>query len=427
MRASKPTKNLKQTLSHQLISIGFIICMIIFMSLGILLPRTLMPVYENNIYQYLKQPLELIDYEIDSSQVNSTVAYLYVTGDNEIIASDNLSKVISANPEQVLRFIDKGYGKFKFLGATYYYNTSYNQYVTKISITDDSYILQMKKDILYTIFPIILITVLLIAALLIFWSRRLVLKIEHLKEKVDNLSNDNYKDGYRYGDDDELMALSNAIDNMHLKLKEEEEYKNQMYQNISHDFKTPLTVIKSYIEAIKDGIQTVPQGLKVIEEQVNKLELKVHSLLYLNKLNYFKERKDLNVKDVDVRKVIENSVEKMKNIRPDVKWTVYTPKTETIMKGTYDMWEAVVDNILSNFVRYAEKEIKVTIKGSKITFYNDGPKLDEKELENIFSPYKKGINGQFGLGLSIVRETLAFCGYEVTVRNEKKGVSFMIQ
>ena len=158
------------------------------MSLGILLPRTLMPVYENNIYQYLKQPLELIDYEIDSSQVNSTVAYLYVTGDNEIIASDNLSKVISANPEQVLRFIDKDYGKFKFLGATYYYNTSYNQYVTKISITDDSYILQMKKDILYTIFPIILITVLLIAALLIFWSRRLVLKIEHLKEKVDNLS-----------------------------------------------------------------------------------------------------------------------------------------------------------------------------------------------------------------------------------------------
>ena len=87
--------------------------------------------------------------------------------------------------------------------------------------------------------------------------------------------------------------------------------------------------------------------------------------------------------------------------------------------------EAQRENL--EFERYAEKEIKVTMKGSKITFYNDGPKLDEKDLENIFSPYKKGINGQFGLGLSIVRETLAFCGYEVTVKNEKKGVSFMIQ
>ena len=420
-------KKLSYDLNRQLISIGILICGIIFIALGILLPRVLMPIYENNIYQYLKQPLELIDYEIGDNEIGSDVAYLYITSQKEVVYSDNFPKVINAEPEDILDEIVQDYGKFQYRGKTYYYNTSYNKFVTKISLTDDTYITEMRKDILYTIFPILLITLLIISGLLLLWSRKLVKKIEHLKQKVDNLSNDDYDDTYTYDEDDELKALSVAIDKMRDSLKKQENYKNQMYQNISHDFKTPLTVIKSYIEAIKDGIQTVPQGLKVIEEQVTKLELKVHSLLYLNKLNYFKERKDLNVKDVDVRKVIENSVEKMKNIRPDVKWTVYTPKTETIMKGTYDMWEAVVDNILSNFVRYAEKEIKVTIKGSKITFYNDGPKLDEKELENIFSPYKKGINGQFGLGLSIVRETLAFCGYEVTVRNEKKGVSFMIQ
>ena len=420
-------KKLSYDLNRQLISIGILICGIIFIALGILLPRVLMPIYENNIYQYLKQPLELIDYEIGDNEIGSDVAYLYITDQKEVIYSDNFSKVINAEPEDILDEIVEDYGKFQYRGKTYYYNTSYNKFVTKISLTDDTYITEMRKDILYTIFPILLITLLIISGLLLLWSRKLVKKIEHLKQKVDNLSNDDYDDTYTYDEDDELKALSVAIDKMRDSLKKQENYKNQMYQNISHDFKTPLTVIKSYIEAIKDGIQTVPQGLKVIEEQVTKLELKVHSLLYLNKLNYFKERKDLNVKDVDVRKVIENSVEKMKNIRPDVKWTVYTPKTGTIMKGTYDMWEAVVDNILSNFVRYAEKEIKVTIKGSKITFYNDGPKLDEKELENIFSPYKKGINGQLGLGLSIVRETLAFCGYEVTVRNEKKGVSFMIQ
>ena len=420
-------KKLSYDLNRQLISIGILICGIIFIALGILLPRVLMPIYENNIYQYLKQPLELIDYEIGDNEIGSDVAYLYITDQKEVVYSDNFSKVINTEPEDILDEIVQDYGKFQYRGKTYYYNTSYNKFVTKISLTDDTYITEMRKDILYTIFPILLITLLIISGLLLLWSRKLVKKIEHLKQKVDNLSNDDYDDTYTYDEDDELKALSVAIDKMRDSLKKQENYKNQMYQNISHDFKTPLTVIKSYIEAIKDGIQTVPQGLKVIEEQVTKLELKVHSLLYLNKLNYFKERKDLNVKDVDVRKVIENSVEKMKNIRPDVKWTVYTPKTETIMKGTYDMWEAVVDNILSNFVRYAEKEIKVAIKGSKITFYNDGPKLDEKELENIFSPYKKGINGQFGLGLSIVRETLAFCGYEVTVRNEKKGVSFMIQ
>ena len=420
-------KTLKYDLNRQLISIGILICGIIFIALGILLPKVLTPIYENNIYQYLKQPLELIDYEIGDDEIGSDVAYLYITSQKEVISSENFSKVINIEPTEVLSEIDNDFGKFQYKGKTYYYNTSYNKFVTKISLTDDSYITDMRKDILYTIFPILLITLLIISGLLLLWSRKLVKKIEHLKQKVDNLSNDDYDDTYTYDEDDELKALSVAIDTMRENLKKQENYKNQMYQNISHDFKAPLTVIKSYIEAIQDGVQTVPQGLKVIEEQINKLELKVHSLLYLNKLNYFKERKDLTVEKVNVQQVIYNSVEKMKNIRPDVKWTVYTKNSETIMKGTYDMWEAVVDNILSNFVRYAEKEIKVTIKGSKLTFYNDGPKLNEKDLENIFSPYKKGINGQFGLGLSIVRETLAFCGYEVTVKNEKKGVSFMIQ
>lgn len=420
-------KKLKYDLNRQLISIGILICGIIFIALGILLPKVLTPIYENNIYQYLKQPLELIDYEIGDDEIGSDVAYLYITSQKEVVSSENFSKVINVEPTEILSEIDHDFGKFQYKGKTYYYNTSYNKFVTKISLTDDSYITDMRKDILYTIFPILLITLLIISGLLLLWSRKLVKKIEHLKQKVDNLSNDDYDDTYTYDEDDELKALSVAIDKMRENLKKQENYKNQMYQNISHDFKTPLTVIKSYIEAIQDGIQTVPQGLKVIEEQVNKLELKVHSLLYLNKLNYFKERKDVTVEKVNVQQVINNSVEKMKNIRPDVKWTVYTKSSESIMKGTYDMWEAVVDNILSNFVRYAEKEIKVTMKGSKITFYNDGPKLDEKDLENIFSPYKKGINGQFGLGLSIVRETLAFCGYEVTVKNEKKGVSFMIQ
>ena len=420
-------KTLKYDLNRQLISIGILICGIIFIALGILLPKVLTPIYENNIYQYLKQPLELIDYEIGDDEIGSDVAYLYITSQKEVISSENFSKVINIEPTEVLSEIDNDFGKFQYKGKTYYYNTSYNKFVTKISLTDDSYITDMRKDILYTIFPILLITLLIISGLLLLWSRKLVKKIEHLKQKVDNLSNDDYDDTYTYDEDDELKALSVAIDTMRENLKKQENYKNQMYQNISHDFKTPLTVIKSYIEAIQDGVQTVPQGLKVIEEQINKLELKVHSLLYLNKLNYFKERKDLTVEKVNVQQVIYNSVEKMKNIRPDVKWTVYTKNSETIMKGTYDMWEAVVDNILSNFVRYAEKEIKVTVKGNKLTFYNDGPKLNEKDLENIFSPYKKGINGQFGLGLSIVRETLAFCGYEVTVKNEKKGVSFMIQ
>ena len=45
----------------------------------------------------------------------------------------------------------------------------------------------------------------------------------------------------------------------------------------------------------------------------------------------------------------------------------------------------------------------------------------------MFTPYKKGIKGQFGLGLSIVKQTLSLLGYEVLAKNEKTGIEFIIK
>ena len=91
------------------------------------------------------------------------------------------------------------------------------------------------------------------------------------------------------------------------------------------------------------------------------------------------------------------------------------------------MWETIIDNLLNNFMRYASNQIKITIKNGKINFYNDGPNINEDVLDDIFTPYTKGIKGQFGLGLSIVKKTITLLGYEIIVKNDKKGVNFMIK
>lgn len=420
-------RNLKSDLSKQLLEISAIIFGIVLFALGIILPNTLLPIYENNIYQYLKQPLELLDNGISENKLASDVVYLYVTADNEIIASDNFHKLFKrATPGQVLKYTNKEYGKINYHGNTYYYSTSYSDYIKKVSITNDSYIKEMRQDVLYTIIPLLLVTFLVAVGLFILWSRKLVKKIEHLKEKVDNISNDEYQDHYKYAEDDELKMLSDTIDEMRITLKEQEEYKNQMYQNISHDFKTPLTVIKSYIEAIDDGVETTEKGLEIINDEVMKLESKVHSLLYLNKLNYIKDSKEFRSSKTDVALVIRKAAQDFKLQAPNVKWEI-SIDNNSIFTGTEDMWEAVIYNLLGNFVRYAKKKIKATIKKNTITLYNDGPNIDPNILSDIFTPYKKGINGQFGLGLSIVKKTIFYCGYEITVKNEKKGVSFMIK
>ena len=414
---------IKTTLYRQLVSIAIIICGIIFISLGLLLPKLLLPIYEKNIYQYLKQPLELIENNIEQTELED-VAYIYVL-DDEIIVSENLKDIIDIDAKQILDRVDNEYGKFTYLGKTYYYYNIKTQYISKTALTNNNYLMEIRSDVMKTLLPIIIGTLLIAVGIIMLWANQLVKKIYHLKEKVDNLDNDEYVDKKQYTFDDELTSLSNAIDDMKATLKKQDEYKNQMYQNISHDFKTPLTVIKSHIEAIEDGIMDPQTGGAIIKEQLNKLEIKVHSLLYLNKLVYLKDLEKTD-KKINVKPIIESSIEKFKIQRPDVEFVV-TASGRMIFNGTHDMWEAIIDNLLNNFIRYATKEIKITFKNNRITFYNDGPHIDTDILNNIFTPYKKGIKGQFGLGLSIVKKTLNLLGYEISVVNEKKGVSFIIK
>ncbi len=415
----------KPNLTEQLLFICIVIVAIMIISLGIILPRNLLPIYEDNLYNYLGESLNILD-SPENSKINSEVAYIYVNNEN-IFISNNLNKVIGLDsPKEILSKINKEEGKFLYNKKVYYYSTITSNNTKKIALTGSSYINDMRMSIFKIILLVVGITFIIVSMVILIWSNSLVNRIKKLKEKIDNLNNDNYNHKIKYDYEDEISTLEVALEKMRVYLKEEEEYKNQMYQNISHDFKTPITVMKSYIEAFEDGVITDKEAVKVSKEQLSKLEGKVHSLLYLNKLNYFKDKKDIIKERCDVSKVVFDSVDKFSLVRNDVKFTLDIDEKNTIFKGSSEMWEAIIDNILNNFIRYANKEIKITIKNNKIILFNDGPNIDKDVLNNIFSPFEKGVNGVFGLGLSIVKKTLTFLNYDINIQNTKNGVKFII-
>lgn len=415
----------KPNLTEQLLFICIVIVVIMIISLGIILPRNLLPIYEDNLYNYLGESLNILD-SPENSKINSEVAYIYVNNEN-IYISNNLNKVIGLDsPKEILSKINKEEGKFLYNKKVYYYSTITSNNTKKIALTGSSYINDMRISIFKIILLVVGITFIIVSMVILIWSNNLVNRIKKLKEKIDNLNNDNYNHKIKYDYEDEISTLEVALEKMRVYLKEEEEYKNQMYQNISHDFKTPITVMKSYIEAFEDGVITDKEAIKVSKEQLSKLEGKVHSLLYLNKLNYFKDKKDIIKERCDVSKVVFDSVDKFSLVRNDVKFTLDIDEKNTIFKGSSEMWEAIIDNILNNFIRYANKEIKITIKNNKIILFNDGPNIDKDVLNNIFSPFEKGVNGVFGLGLSIVKKTLTFLNYDINIQNTKNGVKFII-
>lgn len=419
----------KPTLTEQLLLICVLIVVIVIISLGLILPKTLLPIYEENLYNYLTQSLTLIERpDSVSGKINSEIAYIYIVGDGDsVLISNNLTSVVNMkDTEEILSKIEGNFGNFTNKRNTYYYAMVNTGNMEKIAITGSSYINTMKYQILNIILVVVGITFVIVSMLMLIWSNNLVNRIKKLKEKINNIDNDNYDHKMIYDYDDELYTLEVATENMRVYLKEQEEYKNQMYQNISHDFKTPITVMKSYIEAAEDGIETKDKTLEIIREQLNKLEIKVHSLLYLNKLNYFQEKKDNLKEKCDVKKIVLASAEKFAPSRPDVKFAFDIDEKNTVFRGSEEMWSAIIDNILNNFMRYAKEKIKITIKNNKIILYNDGPNIDQNVLNNIFTPYEKGVKGVFGLGLSIVKKTLLFLEYDICIENAKKGVKFII-
>jgi len=418
-------KNQKQTLSKQLIIIIFLVFSIAFICLGVVLPKTLIPLAENNVYRYLSEPLKFMQSNFDKDLSSSEIAYLYII-DQKIVTSDNLTEVMGFdNPLFIIKKIKNNtYGKLIYKHNTYYYYTIKAEQVTKIALTNDTYINKTKADILAAILPIVLGTLLIVGLILVIWSSIIIYKIDKLKSKVDNIDNEDYNHTIDFKANDEIKSLGYAIEDMRISLKSQGEYRNQMYQNISHDFKTPLTVIKSYIEAVHDEVEDKDKALQVIEEQTEKLENKVHSLLYLNKLDYLKDSKP-KIEKIDMEKLINDEVSKFKWKRKDVEFIVeYDHKS--VYFGTVEHWETILDNLLNNFMRYASTTIKINAKQNKIILYNDGSNIDNDLLEGIFTPFRKGIKGEFGLGLSIVKKTLCIIGYDINIKNEKKGVTFTI-
>lgn len=321
-------------------------------------------------------------------------------------------------------------------GNTYYValkeilkvNDTTSQYF--IAVLDNQYIVDLKRtsaqtDVLlsfvgtFVAFAVIMVVGNVILAL---WSREMTKRIKKLSDGVSLLSSQGYTKEIEITGADEISDLSTNIENMRLEIVYNEATKQEMLQNLSHDFKTPISVIKSYAEGMEDGVIDISEA-KTITLQAEKLEQKVRRLLEYNKLEYI----DSNVpfENIKMKQVVKQVLEEHKILLS--KFNVITKLDDSTFKGLKENYITVVSNIIDNATRYAKSKIIITLKNEVLTFYNDGSHIEEKYIQNLFKPYEKGTKGQFGLGMSIVQKTVNRFGYTLSVRNVDGGVMFRIE
>lgn len=415
-------------LNVQLVCVTLVALVICIVIMGIILPRILKPFYERSIYAHLSQPATFI--EPDTNKMGEDIAFIIITKGGATYTSDNLSSMVpGASYEEILEMADESKGKFEYKKNTYYYLWGENRGSKNLIIMDDSDIKLQEKSLLGIILPTMIATIAITVILLFAWSQYVLSKIKKLEIKTKALITGEKVEGKEFIVDDELNELNSTIEKVGHELKQKEEYKNMMFQNLSHELKTPISVIQSYIEGVNDGVVESNEALKIIEEETVTLSNQVQTILQINKIDYMKDSKKYKDSRVSLDNIVLDAVKKHKLIRPELKFEVEFSenKTQNEFVGTDEMWMAVLDNILGNFMRYAKSRIDIIIKDRSIILENDGEKLKEDMLTKIFLPYVKGKNGQSGLGLSIVKKTVNLFGYDITAENIENGVRFVIK
>jgi two-component system sensor histidine kinase CssS len=394
---------------------------------------------EQEVYSRLSTYVYLLDLDKKNPETDfpdMNVEYLQFNK-FEIIKSPTLNDLVSE--EEIYKIFDKINSDKKVITSNGSYTITgkfetedddniYYVFVARSSmedftflVTDDLYPRTMAKNVAGEIILIFFLFTITSLCVIYLWSTAFVSRIRKIQNHIINLPKNKYKVEYKDDSLDEIGELSRSIEDMRIEIGNNEETKREMLQNISHDFKTPIAVIKSYAEAQLDGMAD-EDASKIIISQTDILKKKVNRLLQYNSLEYLEKNKEFE--DVNMNELISEVVTNYKyltniDIELDLSKDIY-------FKGYKENFYTVIDNILDNAKRYAKTKIKIVLRDNRLRIYNDGEHIDEQFLNSVFKPYEKGSKGEFGLGMSIVKKTLDFFNYNLKVVNEDIGVSFII-
>ncbi|PZC53144.1 MULTISPECIES: cell wall metabolism sensor histidine kinase WalK [unclassified Mesotoga] len=305
--------------------------------------------------------------------------------------------------------------------------------VTMISYMWDTYMNTLSSALFSRLLLVMAIMTVVSLVFIIVFSRYLTKPLKKLSEDVRMISKRNWDRPISLKRSDEIGELADSIENMRKSLSEQDREQQSMLQFISHELKTPVMVIRSYAQAIKDGIYPggdLDSAIDVIDKEIQRMDLRVKDLLFITRLEYL-SRHDLEKEEVNLSELLEDTVGRFSFQRDDIDWNLNLKDFKTEVNE--EQLAIAIENILSNQIRYAKNRIEVTMEVDEreesllMRFANDGEKIAETKLEELFKPFNKGVGGENGLGLSITRRIIELHGGTISIVNEEELVATIVR
>ncbi len=288
---------------------------------------------------------------------------------------------------------------------------------------------------------ITIISLVISTVIALFMSRKISRPIMKMNETAKKLEKGDYnivfeKCGYK-----ELDELANTLNSATTSLERTDEVRRELIANVSHDLKTPLTMIKAYSEMIRDlsgeNKEKREEHLKVIIDETDRLTRLVNDMMDLSKIESGKI--SIVKEKFDFSQVATSLIDRIILSNIDTEHTIkYMIPNDLYVLADRTKIEQVLYNLIINAIKHSgEGKIKINIrvtatqKRVKVEVIDNGVGISKEDLKHIWDRYYKAsesftrnVQGS-GLGLSIVKNILIKHNSDFGVESELgKGSTF---
>lgn len=400
--------------------------------------------YQSNNYEEL---MDILAY-------NQDVCIDIVRSDNEEYYSSGLNrKCISTVEAKNLynKYVKEFMNNHMITGS---YKITDNRFENKVLVTgiklEDNYYafisttlepLTSTTKILISQLIYVTILVLCLSFLIAYFvSKKISGPMIEINKKAKRMSKGDYQFSFKTDSNiSEIVELTTTLDEAKDELEKTDDLRRELLANVSHDLKTPLTMIKAYAEMVRDitykDKEKRESNLNTIIEETDRLTLLVNDILDLSKLGSVVE---IKCEDFDLNQMIRTIMKRFECFE-DIKFVYENEKTLMVHADIKKM-EQVIYNLVGNAINYVGKDKKVMIQiiENKSTYtvevIDHGKGIKKEELDKIWDKYykidKTHQRNQVGtgIGLSIVKEILKNHNFNYGVKSElKKGTTFYFE
>ena len=284
--------------------------------------------------------------------------------------------------------------------------------------------------------PVFYIAVGIGAAAAVYYRKKLRNPITQLQNGVERIQEDNLDFHIEYDGDDELGRLCCSMEKMRRELRQKHkalweslEQRKLLNASVAHDLRTPITVLKGYLDYLEKNI---PQD-KLTEDMlfdtvssmqgaVNRLELYVESVRDIEKI----ETIEIEKRSENVKLLLNELRSNVRQLAGDKEIIISNDITVDKIQIDKGVFFRILENLLQNALRYAEKQVSINLSHKKdfliLTVKDDGKGFSAADLEKATTVFYSNDKEKqhFGIGLSVCKILCEKHGGLLYVGNQKE-------